>query len=196
MTGNKMIRLSKGTDQNYIYLVDAAAPSGSAPYISWRFSDFMAALLVCCQAATTAPQLPKVENPELTTALKRLDEIDAQIPRLVEFIATGFSAAADEKLRSMEKERASLEVKAGGLQAEAHAGAVETDGIEWSDSDALKQNIRAVVKRILVHPAERWFRVELFDGRFVRYAEEGENVVIESNEEAPVSLTTQTGGLV
>ncbi len=56
-----------------------------------------------------------------------------------------------------------------------------------------KQNIRAVVKQIIVHPAERWFRVELFDGRFVRYAEKGENVVIESNEEAPASLVAGTG---
>lgn len=193
MTGNKMIRLSKGTDQNYIYLVDAAAPSGSAPYISWRFSDFMAALLVCCQAATDAPQIPSIENPDLTASLKRLDEIDAQIPRLVEFIATGFSTAADEKLRTLEKERIGLEAKIGALRAEAHAGAVMTDGIEWSNSEALKQNIRAVVKRILVHPAERWFHVELFDGRFVRYAEEGENVVIESNEDAPAALAAEVG---
>jgi DNA invertase Pin-like site-specific DNA recombinase len=189
MTGNKMIRLSKGTDQNYIYLVDAAAPSGAAPYISWRFTDFMSALLVCCQAVTEAPQLPEKEDPELEAAMKRLDEVEAQIPRLVDFIATGFSAAADQKLRTLEKERASLEAKIAVLQAEANAGAVETEGIDWSDTEALKQNIRAVVKQIVVHPAERWFRVELFDGRFVRYAEEGDEVLIESNENVQANQT-------
>ena len=38
--------------------------------------------------------------------------------------------------------------------------------------------------RITVHPKDRWFRVELFDGRSVSYREEGDEIVIESDEEA------------
>ena len=188
MTGNKMIRLTKGRTQNYVYLVDAAAPTGAAPYISWRFDEFLNAFLTCCRAATEVPQLPKRENPELLEALKRMDEIEAQIPRLVEYIATGFSESVDRKLRELEAEKSEVERRIVMLRSEEMAGAAKTDGIEWEDTERLKENIRAVVRRVTVHPEDRWFRVELFDGRFVRYAEEGEDVVIESNEAPPAGL--------
>ena len=131
MTGNKMIRLSKGTDQNYVYLVDSAAPVGAAPYISWRFDDFLDACLVCCRAATSAPAIPKKENAELADALKQLDEVQTQIPRLVEFIATGFSESVDQKLRELETRKRHLEKVIQELKTEEHASDQQADQIDW-----------------------------------------------------------------
>jgi len=94
----------------------------------------------------------------------------------------------DRKLRELEAEKSEVERRIVMLRSEEMAGAAKTDGIEWDDTERLKENIRAVVRRVTVHPEDRWFRVELFDGRFVRYAEEGEDVVIESNEAPPAGL--------
>ena len=159
-------------------------PSGAAPYISWRFDDFLNACLVCCRAATTATQIAKRENAELAAALRELDEIEVQIPRLIEFIAGGFSASVDEKLREMEARKVVVEKRIAELQTLEQAGAVRSDEIDWEDTQLLKENIRAVVKRITAHPKERWFRIDLFDGRAVSYREVGDEIEIESNEEA------------
>jgi hypothetical protein len=186
MTGNKMLRIAKTPDARYVYLVDAAALTGAAPYISWRFGEFLDACLLCCRAVTSAPPLPKRENPELAAALSELDGIEGQLPRLVDFIANGFSEAVDRKLRELEARKKELEKRITELRVEEQAGQVKADGIDWDDTERLKQNFRAVVKRITVHPADRWFRVELFDGRSVLYREEDGEVVIESEEAAPV----------
>ena len=185
MTGNKMIRLSKGTDQNYIYLVDSAAPTGAAPYISWRFDDFLNACLACCRTATAAPEVPKRENLELAAALRELDEIEAQIPRMVAFIANGFSESVDLRLRELETRKKTLDKKITEIRAEEQAGKVSSDDIDWNDSERLKENIRSIVKRITVHPKDRRFTVDLFDGRSVSYREIGTEVEIESNENQP-----------
>jgi hypothetical protein len=191
MTGNKMLRITRnpgGVIGTYVYLVDAAALSGAAPYISWRFGEFLRSCLMCCRAATSAPALPKRENPELAASLYELDAIEGQLPRLVEFIANGFSEAVDRKLRELEGRKKELEKRIAELRVEEQAGQVKSGEIDWDDTERLKQNFRAVVRRITVHPADRWFRVELFDGRSVLYREEGGAVVIESNEEPPASV--------
>lgn len=185
MTGNKMVRLTKGADQGYVYLVDAAAPVGAAPYISWRFEEFLDACLSCCQAATSAPAPPREENAELACALKELDEIEAQIPRLVDFIAGGFSEAVERKLRELEARKTLLERKSEELRTEEHASRTSGEEIDWSDTERLKDNVRSVVRRIVVHPQDRWFRVELFDGRAVAYQEEGGSIEIVSDEPSP-----------
>jgi DNA invertase Pin-like site-specific DNA recombinase len=190
MTGNRMIRLTKGAKAANVYLVDAAAPTGAAPYISWRFDEFLNACLVCCRAATSAPAMPRRENPELTAALRELDEIEGQIPRLVEFIANGFSESVDQKLRELESRKKQVAKKIVELRTEEQAERIHKEEIDWADTERLKQNIRAVVKRITVHPKDRWFRVELFDGRSVLYREDGGDVVIESEEEAPAFVLT------
>jgi DNA invertase Pin-like site-specific DNA recombinase len=191
MTGNKMIRLSKGTDQNYVYLLDAAAPVGAAPYISWKFADFLDACLICCRSATEAPVIPKNENTELAALLKEKYDVELQIPRLVEFIANGYSESVDQKLRELEIRKNQLEKKIQELKTEEYALAPQADEIDWEDSESLKDNIRSVVKRITAHPKDRWLTVELFDGRSVTYREEKDRIEITSDEpiqEPPSSL--------
>jgi len=166
-------------------LVDSAAPTGAAPYISWRFDDFLNACLACCRTATAAPEVPKRENLELAAALRELDEIEAQIPRMVAFIANGFSESVDLRLRELETRKKTLAKKITEIGAEEHAGKVSSDDIDWNDSERLKENIRSIVKRITVHPKDRRFTVDLFDGRSVSYREIGNEVEIESNENQP-----------
>ena len=182
VTGNKMIRAAKNEQKGWVYLVDTGALTGATPYVSWRFSHFMTALLTVCETATMAPPAPKHENAQLHAALKRLDEIETQIPRLVEFISEGFSASADQKLRALEKEKASLEKLVAELQSEEIALNVDLGEIDWQDTQKLKENARAVIRRIDVHPVERWFKVMMFDGREVLYREEGNEIEIVSSE--------------
>ena len=182
MTGNRMMRVSKGTKKKFTYLLDAAAPTGGAPYKTWQFEQFLNSLLTVCEAITTAPTVPHKQNPELQAALKRLDEVEVQIPRLVEFIATGFSASVDHKMREMEKEKAALEKRIAEFRAEENAADLDLGQIDWRDSERLKENIRAVIRRIDVHPYERWFKVALFDSREVIYREAGDEIEIVSSE--------------
>ena len=182
VTGNRMARLSKDTKKRFTYLIDAAAPTGGAPYKTWQFEQFLRSLLTVCEAVTTAPAMPHKQNPELLTALKRLDELEVQIPRLVEFIASGFSASVDQKMRELETEKAALERKISELRMEENAADVDVSQIDWADTQRLKENIRAVIRRIDVHPFDRWFKVTLFDGREVIYREAGDEIEIVSSE--------------
>ena len=124
----------------------------------------------------------------MAAALRELDEIEAQIPRMDEFIANGFSESVSQKLREMETRKKLLDKKITEIRTEEQAGKISNDEIDWEDSDNLKENIRAVVKRITVHPKDRWFTVELFDGRSVTYRETGKEFVVESNERPPHSF--------
>jgi DNA invertase Pin-like site-specific DNA recombinase len=186
ITGNKMIRVSKGSRDNWIYLIDAAAPCGAAPYVSWRFDHFLAALLTVCEAATQAPPAPQKENAELLAALKRLEEVESQIPRLVEFISSGFSASVDQKLRDLEKEKATLEKLISELRVVNNASDIDLRKIDWRDTTRLKDNARAALRQIDVNPVERWFKVTTFDGREILYREDGEEIEIVSSESPAV----------
>ena len=182
MTGNRMMRVSKGKKKKFTYLLDAAAPTGGAPYKTWQFEQFLNSLLTVCEAVTNAPTVPHKQNPELQAALKRLDEVEVQIPRLVEFIATGFSASVDQKMRELEKEKAALEKRIAEFRAEENAADLDLRTINWRDTERLKENIRAVIRRIDVHPYERWFKVALFDSREVIYREADGGIEIVSTE--------------
>ena len=94
MTGRKMMRLVSNEARGYSYLVDAAATVGAAPRITWHYGRFLEALIGACEAITTCPPSAKKQNQELENALKRKDEIEAKVPRLVDFISDGFSAGA------------------------------------------------------------------------------------------------------
>jgi hypothetical protein len=182
MTGNKIVRVSKGPKKKYTYLVDSAAPTGAAPYVTWQFEQFLEKLLTVCEAITSAPPIPHRQNPELAAALKRLDEVETQIPRLVDFVATGFSASVDQKLRELEKEKSTLEKQITELRSEENAAELDLSEIDWRDTERLKENAHAVIRRIDIHPVERWFKVTMFDGRQVLYREEGEEIEIVSSE--------------
>jgi len=185
MTGRKMMRLVSNEAKGYAYLVDAAAPVGAAPRITWHYGRFLEALMGACEAITTCPPSAKKQNQELEDALKRKDEIEAKIPRLVDFISDGFSAGAHEKLRLLEAEKKELESRIAEMKVDNAAPDMDLEQVDWRDASKLKENARAIIERIEVHPQERWFTVKTFDGREVRYTEEGGSIEVLSSE--PVS---------
>ena len=65
---------------------------------------------------------------------------------------------------------------------EENAADLDVSEIDWTDTQRLKENIRAVIRRIEVHPFDRWFKVTLFDGREVIYREAGDEIEIVSSE--------------
>ena len=138
-----------------------------------------------CEAITTCPPSAKKQNQELEDALKRKDEIEAKIPRLVDFISDGFSAGAHEKLRLLEAEKKELESRIAEMKVDNAAPDMDLEQVDWRDASKLKENARAIIERIEVHPEERWFTVKTFDGREVRYTEEGGSIEVLSSE--PVS---------
>jgi len=127
----------------------------------------------------------------MLAALKRLDEVEAQIPRLVDFIASGFSASVDQKMRELEKEKAALEKRIAEFRAEENAAELDLGQIDWRDTERLKENARAVIRRIDVHPVERSFKVTTFDNREVIYRDEGDQIEIVSSE-SPALVATAT----
>jgi DNA invertase Pin-like site-specific DNA recombinase len=189
MTGRKLIRIVNNEEKGWAYLVDPASRIESTPRLSWHYGRFLATLLSACKEITNCPPPTKKENQEFEAALKRKDEIESQIPRLVEFIATGFSASVEEKLRGLEIEKADVEKQIATMQIENSAPNLDLARIDWKDTSKLKENARAVIERIDVHLKERWFTVKTFDGREVRYAEQDNSFGIISNESAgPVCL--------
>jgi len=182
LTGNKMIRTVKR--KKYMYLMDNGADAGLASYAAWNFDKFLPNLLSVCEAITTCPPSAKKQNRELEAALKRKDEIEAQIPRLVDFITSGFSASADSKLRELEQEKDGLDKQIATMRIGSAAPNLNLEKIDWRDASTLKDNARAVIERIDVHPIEKWFIVRTFDGREARYVEKDNSIEILSNEPA------------
>ena len=183
ITGNRMFRVMK--NQKRRYLIDSAAAEGTAPYASWNYDKFLNNLLIVCEAVTTCPPSEKKQSHALEGALKRKDEIEAQIPRLLDFITSGFSTSADNKLRDLEKEKADLEKQIAAMHVDDFAPNLDLAKIDWRDTSMLKDNARAIIERIDVHPKDRWFTVKTFDGREVRYTEADNLVEVLSSENPP-----------
>ena len=201
MTGRKMLRIVADQEKGYMYLVDPVSHVESTPRLSWHFRRFLDALLGACEAMTNCPPPAKKENHELEAALKRKDDIEVQIPRLVEFISTGFSASVEGKLRGLEKEKEDLEKEIAAMHVDHSAPNFDLAQIDWRDEAKLKDNARAIIERIDVHPKERWFIVKTFDGREVRYTEKDNEIEIISSESAgpvalPVSVEPKTKKIV
>ena len=146
-----------------------------------------------CEAITTCPPSAKKQNQELEDALKRKDEIEAKIPRLVDFISDGFSAGAHEKLRLLEAEKMELESRIAEMKVDNAAPDMDLEQVDWRDASKLKENARAIIERIDVHPQERWFTVKTFDGREVRYVEDGNEIEVLSSEPASRKRTNEPG---
>ena len=71
------------------------------------------------------------------------------------------------------------------MKVDSSAPDMDLDQVDWRDASKLKENARAIIERIEVHPLERWFTVKTFDGREVRYTEDGGSIEVLSSE--PVS---------
>jgi hypothetical protein len=178
-----MCYIAKGEGQ-YQYLVSAAALEGETEYRSWQYDDFLASFLtVCHKVALQKP--PTVEQANGELALKRMElaEVEKQIGRLVDFLAQGSSGAVETKLREVELKKIELQHQVAELENEAAAKPMDSAKVNWKDSNALRDNLRATVKRITVDAKARAFKAEFLDGRVYEFKRDGETVTINTPDE-------------
>ena len=165
-TGSGMSFVSKNRKRGLQYLVSSAALNGLAPYNTWRYDEFLAVFLTVCQQAALEPANTKPEaSGKLNLVRSELDDVNKAISRLVGFLERGESASAAERLRDMEATKGKLERRIQDLESESTAHHVSPSKVDWTDTAALRDNLRATVKRIDVDAKARSFVARFFDGR-------------------------------
>ena len=151
------------------YLVDGGrlrAKDGPAAVRTWRYEDFRATFLcVCQQAALNRHHIKPVTNPEVSRLKSELVELEAGINNLLEFLMKHGSAGVETKLREAEAKKTVLESRIRDLQVDATANTRHPADLDWSDDTQLRDNLRAVVKRITVDLDSHSFVAEFHDGR-------------------------------
>lgn len=184
-TGSPMGYTNKGRrGKSWHYLVSAHAVRGLSKYCAWQYDDFLSAFLTVCEKAALEPQ--NKNNPDdgrLELARMELDEAEKQISRLVEFVAKGASASVETKLREVELSKAGLQTKIRDLESSKLAKPSDVSKINWTDRDALRDNLRATVKRITVNSLKKSFQAEFLDGRKYSFEVKDGQAVIHSDSE-------------
>jgi hypothetical protein len=94
-----------------------------------------------------------------------LADTEKQIKNLVKSLARGGSLAIEAELRELEAKRVKLQSSITDLESEVLAKPTSPSKVNWKDSAALRENLRATVKRITVDAAKKSFRAEFLDGR-------------------------------
>lgn len=171
--GNTVVYLNKSPggsngERRNEYLVSYAALAGKpgVPYITWRYDEFLALfLLVCQQAALQPAQKDEPNGGKLDLARMELADTEKQIARCADFIAKGASPAIEARMRKLEAESVKLKSTIQELESEVLAKPTSPSKVNWKDSAALRENLRATVKRITVDAAKKSFKAEFLDGR-------------------------------
>lgn len=179
-TGSPMVYLNKVREKGWHYLIASAALLQRTEYVTWQYDDFLASFLtVCREAALSKPPTVEKDDSRLVMAKTQLDDTQAQIGRLVEYLAKGTaSASVDVKLRELELEKAAVERQIVDLENESAAKPASPSTVNWKDHDALRENLRATVKRITVDAKGRSFEAQFLDGRSYSFKRDGSGVTI------------------
>ena len=165
-TGKPVTYVNKNRSKGWHYLVPSAALQGQVDYSAWQYDEFLAFFLTVCEkAALTEPPDVEADNGALAVARTELDEATKQVERLVNFLATGASAGVESKLRQVEQHKMELQARVNELENETAAKPADMAKINWRDSDRLRENLRATIKKIHMDCAAKWFAVEWLDGR-------------------------------
>jgi DNA invertase Pin-like site-specific DNA recombinase len=170
--GNTMVYINRTPKnlpdpaQRYEYLVSYGALVNRAKYITWRYDEFLALfLLVCQQAALQPAQKDEPNGGKLDLARMELADTEKQIARCADFILKGASPAIEARMRELEAQRGKLQTSITDLESEVLAKPTSPSKVNWKDSAALRENLRATVKRITVDAAKKSFKAEFLDGR-------------------------------
>jgi DNA invertase Pin-like site-specific DNA recombinase len=165
-TDTPMAYVNKHRDKGWHYLVPVAAFHQQAPYRAWQYDEFLALFLLVCQNAALAPQQRDApDSGRLDLARMELADTEKQIKNLVKSLARGGSLAIEAELRELEAKRVKLQSSITDLESEVLAKPTSPSKVNWKDSAALRENLRATVKRITVDAAKKSFRAEFLDGR-------------------------------
>lgn len=166
-TGTKMTYSITNKKKGWHYLIPVAAKLGQASYHSWNYDQFLMLFLIVCQKAALE-KAPSVDTKTSRIAALQLDidGVEKQIERLVDFISQrGASPAVDEKLRRLEERKRELQSEIADVENAAVANHPDVSKIDWKDKDALRENLRSVVRRIVIDAKSKSFSVEFLDGR-------------------------------
>lgn len=179
--GHSMTYVNKDRAKGWHYLVSSAALIKKAEYCTWPYDDFLASFLTLCQKAALAkPPKAGKQNGELAVKQMELVEVEKQIERLVDFLARGTSGAVETKLREAEDRKSELQHQIADLENQAAANPRELSKVDWQDNAALRDNLRATVKRITIDPRPRRFKAEFLDGRTYEFKQDADSVTISS----------------
>ncbi|HOX58962.1 MAG TPA: recombinase family protein [Candidatus Paceibacterota bacterium] len=180
--GNTVVYINKtgrNSKNRHEYLVSYGALVGRAEYVTWRYDDFKASFLAVCQrAALTKSPAPDRDGGELAVARLELADSEKQIGRLVDYLAKGASGSVETRLRELEDKKRELQRRIADLENEVAAKPTDVARIDWKDTEALRDNLRATVKRITMDAKARWFKAEFLDGRVYEFQEQGDKVRI------------------
>ena len=170
--GNTMVYINRTPKnlpdpaQRYEYLVSYGALVGRAAYKTWRYDEFLALFLLVCQNAALAPQqMDAPDSGKLDLARMELADTEKQIARCLDFIVKGASPAMEAKMRELEARKVRLQSTIQDLESDVMAKPTSPSKVNWKDSKALRENLRATVKRITVDAAKKSFCAEFLDGR-------------------------------
>lgn len=179
-SGAPMLYVNKNRKRGWHYLVPRTALMQEVAYCSWPYDDFLESFIGVCQhAALQKPPQPKGQvSGKLNLAKMELSDVESQISRLIDVLSRGHSTAIETKLRELEAEKTRLQSNIDSFQIETSAKPIEVSKVDWQDSAALRENLRATVKRIGVDAQKRSFICEFFDGRICDFKTNGDRVTI------------------
>jgi DNA invertase Pin-like site-specific DNA recombinase len=157
--------------RTYSYLRANSTKISSKKSKSWNYDEFKALFALLFEKA----QERRVERSHDTRAAERLrleiEAVRAKEGNLARVLANGYVEAIEQELRRLGDERAALEERLLGAEAEPQVGGGEFIAID--DDERLGENVRSLVKRIVVDANERRFSVETLTGELFEYCEEG-----------------------
>ncbi len=170
-TNTTMVYINKNRNKGWHYLAPAAALRGQADYCAWQYDDFLGLFLLICQNAALQPQQHNErDSGKLDLARMELEDTKKQIARLVDYLARGQSGTVEAKLRELEALKLGQESAVKDLESDVLAKPADLAKVNWKDTKALRENLRATVKRITVDAAKKSFHAEFLDGRFYTLA--------------------------
>lgn len=157
-----------GKMKRYTYLRGYKAASNGDKGVSWHYSEFKKIFIALAKCVRSKPEVvggeSKVESIKL-----QIEEVRIQEANLATVLANGYIPAIESKLRELGSKRIELEDSVVNIGAQAHGGHV-TD-FDWKDDEALAENVRATISRIVVDSKARTIEAHLFTGERLRYSE-------------------------
>ncbi len=179
--GRPMAYVNKNRGKGWHYLVSSGAVTGvkGSHYAAWPYDDFLVQFIFVCQKAALQ-KAPGMSKSDGKLAVKRMElaELQKQIDRLVDFLSRGASASVEKALRDAEEKKANSQSEISELEGEKFAAPKDIATVDWMDRNALRENLRATVKRITVNAKAREFRAEFFNGLTYECKPDGDSMEI------------------
>lgn len=149
--------------KRYAYLRNHRHYSTGEPSVSWNYDDFKALFLALASRVTRRERPAGVESAAERLKLE-IEAVRAKESNLAQVLANGYLEPVERELRKLGGARAELEERLLGAQAMTSAESPHASSIDWNDDEALADNVRATVRRIVVDCIGRRFEVEMLTG--------------------------------